>query len=91
MPTTDATSVIGVFSEPTYPFPIGLAFMRDLTFRIGLANIRSNIPQLASLIERGRLDPRPIISHHLALDDAPRGYDIFDARREGAVKVVLTP
>jgi alcohol dehydrogenase len=84
-------SVIGVFSEPTYPFPIGLAFMRDLTFRIGLANIRSNIPQLASLIERGRLDPRPIISHHLSLNDAPRGYDIFDARKEGAMKVVLTP
>ncbi|MGH7863556.1 MAG: zinc-binding dehydrogenase [Candidatus Binataceae bacterium] len=84
-------SVIGVFSQPTYPFPIALAFMRDLTFRIGLANIRSNIPQLASLIERGRIDPRPIISHQLALDEAARGYEIFDARKEGAVKVVLKP
>jgi 2-desacetyl-2-hydroxyethyl bacteriochlorophyllide A dehydrogenase len=84
-------SVIGVFSEPTYPFPIGLAFMRDLTFRIGLANIRTHIPELVRLIDCGRIDPRPLITHKLPLNDAARGYDIFDGRKEGAVKVVLNP
>ncbi len=84
-------SAIGVFSEPVFNFPIGPAFIRDLTFRIGLANIRSNIPQLARLIESGRLDPRPIISHRLALDDVPHGYRIFDARIENALKVLIKP
>jgi 2-desacetyl-2-hydroxyethyl bacteriochlorophyllide A dehydrogenase len=84
-------SAIGVFSEPVFNFPIGLAFIRDLTFRIGLANLRSNIPPLARLIESGRLDPRPIISHRLALDDAPHGYRIFDARTDHALKVLLKP
>lgn len=74
--------VIGVFSQESYPFPIGLAFMRDLTFPIGLANVRSNIPQLARLIESGRLDPRPLISHRLALDETAHGYRIFDARAD---------
>ncbi|MFZ0888909.1 MAG: alcohol dehydrogenase catalytic domain-containing protein [Candidatus Binataceae bacterium] len=84
-------SAIGVFSEASFSFPIGLAFVRDLTFRMGLANIRSHIPRLASLIEHGRLDPRPLISHRLALSDAPRGYQIFDARSDNAVKVLLKP
>jgi len=84
-------SAVGVFSEPSFNFPIGLAFIRDLTFRVGLANLRSNIPQLARLVESGRLDPRPIISHRLALDNAPHGYRIFDARTDNALKVLLKP
>ena len=64
-----------------------LASPTRVTFRIGLANIRSNIPQLASLIEHGRLDPRPIISHRLALAETAHGYEIFDARTDHALKV----
>ena len=40
-------------------------------------------------VERGSLDPTPLISHRLALEEAPSGYDLFD-RRE-ATKVVLCP
>jgi len=62
-----------------------------LTFKIGLANIRAHIPELANLIERGRLDPRPLLTHNLALSQAAHGYQIFDARTDNAVKVGLTP
>ena len=41
--------------------------MKDLTFRVGLANMRNNIPHLARLIEKGRLDPTPLVSHVLPL------------------------
>ena len=37
----------------------------------------------------GRLDPTPVISHRLSLEEAPKGYDLFD-RRE-ATKVLLAP
>jgi len=84
-------SVIGAFMGPTFEFPIGLAFARDLTFRIGLANINAHIPQLAQCIERGAIDPRPLISHVLSLDDAARGYEIFNAHRDNVVKVLLKP
>ena len=84
-------SMVGVPGDPTYNFPISVAFMRDITFRIGLANIRSHIPHLARLIEKGRLDPRPIVSHVLPLSEAPRGYQIFDGHTEGAIKVLLKP
>ncbi|HEV2170538.1 MAG TPA: zinc-binding dehydrogenase, partial [Candidatus Binatus sp.] len=84
-------SVIGVFSSPSFDFPIGLAFMRDLTFRIGLANINAHIPELARLIEHGTIDPRPLVSHVMPLDDAAKGYEIFNARKDNVVKVLLKP
>ena len=84
-------SVIGVFAAPSFNFPIGYAFMRDLTFRIGLANINAHIPQLSRLIEHGTLDPRPLISHIMPLDDAAKGYEIFNARKDNVMKVLLKP
>ncbi|HUY28105.1 MAG TPA: alcohol dehydrogenase catalytic domain-containing protein [Candidatus Binataceae bacterium] len=84
-------SMIGVPGQPLYNYPIMLAFQRDLTFRVGLANIRAHIPQLATLIEHHRIDPRPIISHTLGLDETPHGYKIFDAHTEGAIKILIKP
>ena len=84
-------SVIGAFGAPSFNFPIGYAFARDLTFRIGLANINAHIPELARLIERGTLDPRPLISHVMPLDDAAKGYEIFNARKDNVMKVLLKP
>jgi alcohol dehydrogenase len=84
-------SVIGVFAAQSFNFPIGYAFSRDLTFRIGLANINAHIPELARLIERGALDPRPLVTHVLPLDQAAKGYEIFNARTDNAIKVLLKP
>ncbi|MGA6974820.1 MAG: alcohol dehydrogenase catalytic domain-containing protein [Candidatus Binatus sp.] len=84
-------SVIGVFAAQSYNFPIGYAFGRDLTFRIGLANINAHIPELARLIEKGTLDPRPLISHVMPLDDVAKGYEIFNARKDNVMKVLLKP
>jgi S-(hydroxymethyl)glutathione dehydrogenase/alcohol dehydrogenase len=65
--------------------------MKNLTFRAGLANMRNNIPHLARLIEKGRLDPAPLVSHVLPLSETPYGYRIFDAKSEGALKVLIKP
>jgi threonine dehydrogenase-like Zn-dependent dehydrogenase len=75
----------------SYNFPMGLAFMKDLTFKVGLVNVRNNIPHLARLIETGRIDPSLLVSHHLPMGEIPRGYKIFDARTEGALKVLVNP
>ena len=44
--------------------------------------------QLLHLIEVGRIDPTKIISHTMKLDEAPKGYDIFD-KKEDATKIVF--
>jgi threonine dehydrogenase-like Zn-dependent dehydrogenase len=37
----------------------------------------------------GRIDPSPVISHRMPLEDAAEGYALFDRRQ--ATKVVLLP
>jgi alcohol dehydrogenase len=84
-------SVIGAFGAPSFNFPIGYAFAKDLSFKIGLANINAHIPQLSRLIEKGTLDPRPLITHIMPLSEAAKGYEIFNAHKDNVIKVLLKP
>ena len=46
---------------------------------------------LVDLLGSGRLDLTPIITHRLPLDDIVRGYEIFEQKLDGAIKVLLRP
>ena len=69
--------------------PLGLAWLKGLQLRLGLANVIAHVDRVLALIEAGRLDPGPLVTHHMKLDDAAEAYEIYD-RRE-ALKIVLTP
>lgn len=84
-------SVVGVYFEPEFPFPIGEAFFGDLTFKIGICNARNYITQLLPLVRSGKLAPTRIVSHVMGLSEGPRGYQIFDRKEERAIKVLLKP
>jgi alcohol dehydrogenase len=84
-------SVVGVFIQNDFTFPMGTAFMKDLTFRVGLVNVARFIPTLLPLIRSGRLEPTALISHHLPLADGARAYQMFDRREDGCLKVALQP
>lgn len=49
------------------------------------------IPQLYKSIEENRFDPTDIITHRFPLEQAEHGYEIFDAKKDGCIKVVLKP
>lgn len=84
-------SVVGVLLQPDFPFPMGTAFMKDLTFRIGLVNVPRFVPTLLPLIRSGRIDPTRLISHRLPLAEGRRAYEMFDKKEDGCLKVTLTP
>jgi threonine dehydrogenase-like Zn-dependent dehydrogenase len=46
---------------------------------------------LLDRIERGDIDPSFVITHRLALDDAPRGYKMFRDKQDRCIKIVLKP
>lgn len=69
--------------------PIGLAWLKGLTLRLGLANVIAHVDRVLALIEAGRLDPSPLVTHRMKLDEAADAYALFE-RRE-ALKIVLTP
>jgi alcohol dehydrogenase len=82
-------SVVGLFQEAV-PVPVPRLTQRNVTLRMGLGDL-SHMALLLRLIEAGRLDLTPLITHRLPLDMGPRGYEIFEQRLDGAVKVLLYP
>lgn len=89
--TGGTVSVVGVLIQQDFAFPMGTAFMKDLTFRVGLVNVPRFIPTLLPLIRSGRLDPTALITHRLPLTDGERAYQLFDKREDGCLKVALQP
>jgi len=69
--------------------PIGLAWLKGLTLRLGLANVIAHVDRVLALIQAGKLDPAPLVSHRMKLDEAAQAYRIYDNRE--ALKIVLTP
>jgi alcohol dehydrogenase len=79
---------IGVYAEPCQVH-MGLVWIKSLTLRAGQANVIGHVDRVLGMLAAGTLDPTPLVTHHMALDDAPEGYAVYD-RRE-ALKIVLTP
>lgn len=79
---------IGVYAEPCR-IHMGLVWIKALTLRSGHANVIAHVDRILGMLAAGTLDPAPLVTHHLALEDAPRAYALYD-RRE-AMKIVLSP
>jgi threonine dehydrogenase-like Zn-dependent dehydrogenase len=82
-------SVIGVYGGFIDNFPMGAIVNRGLTLRAGQCHVQRYMKPLLEHIERGDIDPRFVITHRMALADAPRGYDMFMKKQDGCEKVVL--
>jgi threonine dehydrogenase-like Zn-dependent dehydrogenase len=68
---------------------LGLAWLKGLDLRLGLANVIAHVDSVLAMLDSGKLDPSPLVTHHMKLDDAVEAYEIYD-RRE-ALKIILTP
>jgi threonine dehydrogenase-like Zn-dependent dehydrogenase len=84
-------SVPGVYAGLIDKFPFGQVFAKALTIKCGQTHAHRYLRPLLERIEKGEIDPSAIITHRMKLDDAPHGYDIFQHKEDGCVKVVLTP
>lgn len=84
-------SVPGVYGGFSDKIPFGSIMNRSLTIKTGQTHVQRYMQPLLERIQRGELDPGAIISHHLSLDEAPHGYEIFQKKQEQCIKVVLHP
>ncbi|HEX3452113.1 MAG TPA: alcohol dehydrogenase catalytic domain-containing protein [Solirubrobacteraceae bacterium] len=79
---------LGIYAERG-EIHLGLAWLKSLTVRGGQANVIAHVDPVLDMLAAGQLDPSPLVTHHMALDDAAQAYEMFD-RRE-ALKIVLKP
>jgi threonine dehydrogenase-like Zn-dependent dehydrogenase len=81
----------GVYGGWLDKFPLGAAFAKGLTLKMGQTHMHRYMPRLLDHIERGDIDPSFIITHRVGLEDAPEMYETFRAKDDACVKVVMTP
>ena len=83
-------SCIGVNQNANFSFNMAAAFFRGLTFKTGTCSVPEHWPELVPLIRQGRLHPERFVSHHMPLSEGAEAYRLFDARQNGALKMVMT-
>jgi 2-desacetyl-2-hydroxyethyl bacteriochlorophyllide A dehydrogenase len=79
---------IGVYAERC-EVHMGLFWIKAMNMRSGHANVIGHVDRVLELMASGRLDPGPLVTHHMNLEQAPEAYALYD-RRE-ALKIVLQP
>jgi alcohol dehydrogenase len=82
--------VVGMYVTESTELQLGISWFRQLKIVFsGVCPIHAWWDRAIQAVADGDIDPLPIISHTLPLDDAPKGYEMFE-RRE-ATKVILKP
>ncbi len=82
-------TVVALYDGPqTLPLPE--MYGKNLTFKTGGVD-GCNCAETLALIEEGRLDTVPLITHTYPLSRIQEAYDLFANRRDGVIKVAVTP
>ena len=86
-------SIIGVYGGAATPMPMMELFDKQIQVRMGQANVKSWINAILPLVtdDADPLGTEDLATHRLPLDDAPKAYELFQEKEDGAIKIVLAP
>jgi threonine dehydrogenase-like Zn-dependent dehydrogenase len=86
-------SLIGLYGGMADPLPMLTLFDKQIQLRMGQANVKHWTDDLMPLLTDAAdpLGVEDLATHRLPLDQAPRGYEIFQKKQDGAIKILLEP
>ncbi len=84
-------SIPGVYGGWLDKFPLGPAFGKGLTLKMGQTHMHRYLGPLLERVERGEIDPSFVITHRVRLDEAPAMYRTFRDKQDSCIKVVMRP
>jgi threonine dehydrogenase-like Zn-dependent dehydrogenase len=84
-------SIPGVYGGLIDKFPMGAAFAKGLTLRMGQTHVHRYMQPLLDRVRKGDIDPSAVITHRMDLDQAEYGYQIFQQKEDRCIKVVMKP
>jgi threonine dehydrogenase-like Zn-dependent dehydrogenase len=84
-------SVPGAYVGYPDKLPFGAFMNKGLTMKSGQTHMQRYMKPLLEKIESGKIDPSFVITHRVKLQDAPAAYKTFRDKKDGCIKVVLTP
>jgi threonine dehydrogenase-like Zn-dependent dehydrogenase len=86
-------SLSGVYGGEADPLPMMEMFDRGITMRMGQCHVKRWIDDILPLVmdDADPLGTLDMTTHHLPLEQAPHGYEIFQKKEDDCIKVVLNP
>ena len=84
-------SIPGVYGGFVDKMPLGAAFGKGLTLRMGQTHVHRYLGTLLNRIDRDEIDPSFVITHRIGLDDVPAMYETFKRKQDECIKVVIKP
>ncbi|MCM2577181.1 zinc-dependent alcohol dehydrogenase [Streptomyces meridianus] len=85
-------SVIGVYGGSVDPVPMLTLFDKQVRMRMGQANVKHWVDDILPLLDDADpLGVETFATHKLPLEDGPKAYATFQAKKDGMVKTLLTP
>jgi threonine dehydrogenase-like Zn-dependent dehydrogenase len=82
-------SVVGVYGGFIDKFPMGAVMNRSLRIMTGQCHVHRYMAKLHDHILKGDIDPSFVITHHMKLEDAAKGYEMFVNKDDNCEKIVL--
>lgn len=80
-------TIVALYNGPqTLPLPE--MYGKNLTFKTGGVD-GCKCAETLALIEQGKIDTTPLITHTFPLKDIAEAYDLFENRRDGCIKVAI--
>ncbi|TDQ00908.1 zinc-dependent alcohol dehydrogenase [Labedaea rhizosphaerae] len=85
-------SLSGVYGGMADPMPMLTMFDKQIQLRMGQANVHRWVPDILPLLTDGDpLGTETFATHHMPLTEAPAAYEMFQHKRDGAVKILFRP
>ncbi|UJA19439.1 glutathione-dependent formaldehyde dehydrogenase [Thermoleophilia bacterium SCSIO 60948] len=85
-------SLSGVYGGTADPIPMLNIFDKQLTLRMGQANVKNWVDDIMPLLsDDDPLGVEDFATHHVSLADAPSAYSKFQNKEDGAIKIVFRP
>ena len=85
-------SLSGVYGGTADPLPMLTIFDKQIQLRMGQANVKRWVDDILPLLtEDDPLGVDGFATHKLPLNAAPRAYEMFQKKHDGAVKVLFQP
>lgn len=82
-------TIVAMYDKPQI-LPLPDMYGKNLTFKTGGVD-GCDCAEILSLIERGKINTTPLISHRYPLSRIAEAYDLFENHRDGVIKVAIYP
>jgi len=84
-------SIMGVYTGFVDKIPMGAVMNKALTVRMGQMFGQKYMPMLLGRVLEDEVDPSRVFTHHLPLEEAKQGFELFKHKRDNCIKVLLKP